>query len=144
MTSEHSTAPHPPTSADAPLEMSVETVRCDATHALVRVAGELRLATSAPLLAVLRSHHRTGRRFVRLDVSRVTHVDDAALPDIVRVHQDLLATRGTLVVTGVRSAVARALRRTGLDEVLFVGGARADGDTPDGFELRDVLALAAR
>lgn len=115
--------------------MHVETVDLDATSALVRVGGELDLATSAPLWAVLDSHLRAGRRFIRLDMSGVTFLDATALSGIVSVHERLLAARGTLVVNGVRSLVARVLRMTGLDEVLFVGGPRADRDTD---HLRDL------
>lgn len=111
--------------------MSVRTVRFDDTNALVKVNGELDLSTAAPLWAVLDSHLAAGRRFLRLDLSGVTFLDATALTGITRAHKELLARRGTLVVTGVRSLVGRVLRMTGLDEVLFVGGPRADDDLPD-------------
>jgi anti-sigma B factor antagonist len=110
--------------------MSVETVRFDAAGALVKVLGELDLSTAAPLWAVLESHLAAGRRFLRLDLSGVTFLDATALTGIVRVHRELLTRRGTLVVTGVRALVGRVLRMTGMDEVLFVGGPRADDDLP--------------
>ncbi len=108
--------------------MSVDTVRCDATRAIIKVTGELDLTTAAPLWAVLQSHLAAGRRFLRLDLSGVTFLDATALSGITLAHQKLLASRGTLVITGVRSLVARVLRMTGLDEVLFVSGPRADDD----------------
>lgn len=111
--------------------MSVETVRFDRIRAVIKVAGELDLQTAAPLWGVLESHLGAGRRFLRLDLSGVTFLDATALTGIARVHQDLLARRGTLVITGVRALVGRVLRLTGLDEVLFVGGLRADDDTFD-------------
>jgi anti-anti-sigma factor len=112
--------------------MSVETVRLDPTRALVRAVGELDLGTAAPLWAVLQGHLAAGRRFLRLDLSGVTFLDATALSGITAVHRDLLAQRGTLVITGVRPLVARVLRMTGLDDVLFIGGPRADDDTFDG------------
>jgi anti-anti-sigma factor len=118
--------------------MSVQTVRFDDTKALVKVNGELDLSTAAPLWAVLDSHLAAGRRFLRLDLSGVTFLDATALTGITRAHKELLARRGTLVVTGVRSLVGRVLRMTGLDEVLFVGGPRADDDLPV-----DLTGLAA-
>ena len=118
--------------------MSVDTVRFDQTRALIKVNGELDLSTAAPLWAVLQSHLAAGRRFLRLDLSGVTFLDATVLTGITRAHQDLLARRGTLVITGVRALVSRVLRMTGLDEVLFVSGPRAEDDvTP-----RDALAEA--
>jgi anti-sigma B factor antagonist len=111
--------------------MSVDTVRFDRTRAIIKVTGELDLGTAAPLWAVLQNHVAAGRRFLRLDVSGLTFLDATALSGITRAHQDLLANRGTLVITGVRSLVARVLRMTGLDEVLFVSGPRSDDDDLD-------------
>jgi anti-anti-sigma factor len=118
--------------ASLPVEtrVDVETARCDRLRALIKVAGELDLGTAAPLWAVLRGHVDTGRRFLRLDMSEVTFLDATALTGITAVHRDLLRRRGTLVITGVHSLVARVLRVTGLDEVLFVSGPRADDDLP--------------
>jgi anti-sigma B factor antagonist len=110
--------------------MSVETAYCDVTRALVRVSGDLDISTAAPLRAVLDGHLASGRRFLRLDLSQVTFLDAAALGGITRVHHNALAARGTLVITGARPPVARMLRVTGLDDVLFVGGARAEDDCP--------------
>lgn len=110
--------------------ISVETARCDRLRALIKVTGELDLRTAAPLWAVLQGHVNSGRRFLRLDVSGVTFLDATALTGITAVHRDLLHRRGTLVITGVRSLVARVLRVTGLDAVLFVSGPRADDDLP--------------
>lgn len=120
--------------------MAVDTVRFDAVRANIKVVGELDLATAAPLWAVLQGHLAAGRRFIRLDMSGVTFLDATALSGITRAHRDLLAARGTLVITGVRARVARVLRLTGLDEVLFVGGSRADDDTFAPGEHADLLA----
>lgn len=122
--------------------MSVETVRLDREGANIKVSGELDHSTAAPLWAVLQSHVASGRRFLRLDLSNVTFLDATALTGITRVHQELLARRGTLVVTGVRSLVGRVLRLTGLDEVLFVGGPRADDDTFEAHELSEIQRTA--
>jgi anti-sigma B factor antagonist len=118
--------------------VAVETVRFDRLRALVKVTGELDLATAAPLWAVLQGHVAAGRRFLRLDMSGVTFLDATALTGITRAHQELLVRRGTLVITGVRVLVSRVLRLTGLDEVLFIGGPRSDDDLPDPLTLADV------
>jgi anti-sigma B factor antagonist len=123
-------------------QMSVRTVRFDDSRASVKVDGELDMGTAAPLWAVLRSHMSAGRRFLRLDVSGLSFVDATALSGITTVHRELLASRGTLVVTGVRSLVGRVLHMTGLDEVLFVSGPRADDDAERWSELSDADRVA--
>jgi len=125
-------------------ELAVDTVRFDRLHALVKVRGEVDLATAPPLWAVLEGHVAAGRRFLRLDLSGVTFLDATALSGITRAHQDLLRRKGTLVITGVRALVARVLRITGLDEVLFVSGPRADDDRPLPAGISAVRALRSR
>ncbi|WP_375498589.1 STAS domain-containing protein [uncultured Jatrophihabitans sp.] len=110
--------------------LSVETVALDFQGATVQVGGELDLGTAPPLWAVLRSHLLAGRRFLRLDVTSLTFVDASALAGLRAIHDEALAARGTLVVTGVRALVARVLHLTGFDEVLFLGGSRAEHELP--------------
>jgi anti-anti-sigma factor len=113
---------------DTDTRMSVDTPEYDAHRALVKVCGELDLSTVAPLKAVLDGHLAAGRRFLRLDLSEVTFMDAVSLGGITVTHHRALEHRGTLVLTGARPPVTRMLRLTGMDEVLFVGGPRADDD----------------
>lgn len=108
--------------------MSVDTVHIGDQRAHVKVTGDLDLATAAALWAVLHGHLLAGRRFLRLDLSDVTFVDAATLTALQRVHDDALERRGTLVLTGVHDRIARILRIAQLDDVLFIGGSRADDD----------------
>ena len=114
--------------AAPPWSVAVRTTHYDDLHALVTVTGELDAATRAPMWAVLEAHLGAGRRYLRLDPSGVTRVDASALAGLVRTHQDALRNRGTLVITGVRGAVAEMLRSTGLDQRLLISGMRADDD----------------
>lgn len=109
-------------------ELIVETVRLDEHRAHVKASGDLDLSTGALLWAVLDAHVAVDRCFLRLDLSGVTFIDATALGGIARVHHETLARRGTLVLTGVRTRIATLLRLTGLDQVLFIGGPRADDD----------------
>lgn len=106
--------------------MSVDTLRLDELRAHVRVSGDLELSTGAPLRAVLHGHLAAGRRYLQLDLSSVGFLDASALSGIAEVHHAALKQRGTLLITGVSAHVARLLRLTGLDGVLFVGGPRAE------------------
>lgn len=110
--------------------MSVETIRFDRLRAHVRAEGEIDISTAAPLWAVLDGHLAAGRRFLRLDVGGVTFLDASGLSGVTQVHRDALAKRGTLVLTGVHTHVAKLLRLTGLDDVLFIGGSASPHPTP--------------
>jgi anti-sigma B factor antagonist len=118
-----------------PSTLSVDTVRLDPLGAVIKVVGVIDMSTAAALWAVLQGHLAAGRRFLRLDLSGVTLLDATALTGITRAHHDLLRRRGTLVITGVHSLVSRVLRVTGLDELLFVSGPRADHDWLAGQDL---------
>ncbi len=123
--------------------ISVDTVRFDTLRALIKVRGEIDRTTAAALWAVLQGHLAAGRRFLRLDLSGVTVLDASALHGLTHAHQQVLGNRGTLVITGVRSLVARVLRVTGLDQQLFIGGPRSDDDLPDGLDLGSRSTQAA-
>jgi anti-sigma B factor antagonist len=99
--------------------LSVETVGLDSHRAHVRVTGDLDMSTAPPVWAVLESHLAAGRRYLRLDLSGVPFLDAATLTGLSQLHQSALAERGRLLLTGVRPRVARVLRLTGLDKVLF-------------------------
>ena len=118
----------PPLAEADEADLVVETVRFDQLRAYVKASGDIDLSTGPLLWAVLDGHVTMGRRFLRLDLSGVTFLDATALSGVARVHRETLARRGTLVLTGVRTPMAKLLRLTGLDEVLFIGGPRADDD----------------
>lgn len=125
MSHAHAVPPAPPidvttTAADT---FEVTTVRTDANRAAVQAQGEMDLANADLLTEVLGSHLAAGRRFVRLDLSRLAFVDCAGLRVLVLAHNQFLTQRGTLILTGVGARIAHLLHTTHLDEALFV----ADG-----------------
>lgn len=79
------------------------TVNFDATRASLRATGVLDSGTAGALAAAANEHIVARRRFVRLDLSRVTSVDDAAVAVLTKIHSRLLAEGGTLILTGVDS-----------------------------------------
>jgi anti-anti-sigma factor len=80
-------------------------------------------ATVGLLAAALEEELRRAHRFVRLDLSRLTFMDGAGLEVLAQAHNQFLAARGTVVLTGLSRQVTRLLAITRLDEALFV----ADG-----------------
>lgn len=115
------------------LETSIVTL--NPSLAIIRLRGELDCATAELLTAVLANQRANGRRYLRLDLSALEFLDCAGLNAIVRAHHHALASRGTLVLTGLPQHVCRLLRIAGLDNVLCI----ADGlaDLP---HLRDLVA----
>ena len=61
-----------------------------------------------------------GRRYVRLDMGRVTVSDHGCLPALLEVHEMFLAERGLLVLTSLSPDLAGLLRRRRLERALFI------------------------
>lgn len=88
----------------------VRTSSCDATRANLTVSGDLDDDGAAVLSEVIEGHIRAGRRFLRLHLGGVRGLGDAAMVVIARAHEQLLAGRGTLILTGVSGRIEAALR----------------------------------
>jgi anti-anti-sigma factor len=127
-----STARRAPEDFSTPVsDASIETTRFDRRSASISVRGDLDVAIAAQLWSVLQQNLLAGRRFLRLDLSAVTFVDAAAVTAIVEVHHEALYRRGTLVLVGVTSLVAKVLSLTGVDDLLLIAGPRSDNDQPN-------------
>jgi anti-anti-sigma regulatory factor len=88
----------------------VRTASCDATRANVYVSGDLDCDGAAVLAQVIDGHVRAGRRFLRLNLGGVRTLDPAATMVIARAHEQLLATKGTLILIGVGGRIEAVLR----------------------------------
>ena len=88
----------------------VRTSSCDAIRANLTVSGDLDDDGAAVLSEVIEGHIRAGRRFLRLHLGGVRSLGDAAMVVIARAHEQLLAGRGTLILTGVSGRIEAALR----------------------------------
>ena len=88
----------------------VRTLRCDATRANVRVSGVLDTDGAAVLAQVIDGHMRAGRRFLRLHIGGVRSMSDDAVAAIAAAHEQLLARRGTMILTGVSASMEIVLR----------------------------------
>lgn len=92
----------------------------------LRAHGVLHSAGADMLGAVLTTQREFGVQYVRLDLREVTTIDPVGIDALLRAHQCFLASRGTLVLTGVCGPVREALAAAGLDRVLFTVGPTAD------------------
>jgi anti-sigma B factor antagonist len=92
----------------------------DSTRATIQLLGEMDLATADLLTAALDRQLAAGRRFIRLDVSGLRFMDCAGLHALLSAHNRFLAARGTLVLMGVGTRIARLLSLTHLEGALLV------------------------
>jgi anti-anti-sigma factor len=100
--------------------LEVRVLATDATRAAAELHGEMDLAAADLLAKVLDNQLAAGRRFVRLDLSRLEFLDGAGLDVLINAHDRLLAARGMLTLTGLAPRIARLLRITHLDQALYV------------------------
>ena len=85
----------------------------------LRIAGELDVATSAPMRRALREAFDSGTRDVVLDVAAVTFMDAAALGMLLGAHRLFTGAGGALQLTNPQRGVRRVLEVTGLDRLLL-------------------------
>jgi anti-sigma B factor antagonist len=85
-------------------------------EALVRVRGELDLATSPVVSRRLREEIDAGCRSILLDLSEVTFVDASALGMLTLTRRALRDQQGTLKFVAYKPAFLRLCRATGLVE----------------------------
>ncbi len=102
-----------------PGTLLVEPVASAAAWALLRLRGELDLATRASLAAVLAELLDGGCRDVRIEMTGLTFCDTAGLSALDAAYRAFLAAGGTLALTGVAGPARRLLELTGLDRTLL-------------------------
>lgn len=96
-------------------DFSISTRRCDRVTAELHLAGHLDEHGAAVLRAMVDTHLRDGRRFLRIDVRRVGGADRAALRLLAELHRHLLDRRGTLILTGVTAPLETVLAKAEAD-----------------------------
>lgn len=82
--------------------------------AIVALAGELDLAVSAELDAVVTGVLEDGLRLVLVDLDALTFCDSTGLGALLRTSKRVRAAGGTCVVAGARDAVERLLTLTSM------------------------------
>jgi anti-anti-sigma regulatory factor len=98
----------------------VHTARADATRANLHVSGELGSDGAVVLAQVIDGHLRAGRRFLRLHIGGARTLGEQAIAVIADAHEQLLARRGTMILTGVSPAMEDVLRAATLTSPLLM------------------------
>lgn len=98
----------------------VRTARADATRANVHVSGHLDAGAAVVLAHVIDGHLSAGRRFLRLHIGGVRGLSPEAIQVIAEAHEQLLARRGTMILTGVSSTLEDVLRAATLTSPLLM------------------------
>src|SRR6476661_8949649 len=82
-------------------QLAVDTTHRDTSSAVMCASGILDARTAPALVCVVEGHLLRGRRFLRLNVSRLRIGDAEGVGAVVEAHRRVLAARGTLILTGV-------------------------------------------
>lgn len=101
---------------DVGFELTV--VDLDPARSVLCAAGELDILARRALIDRLQHQQDAGKRFVCLDLSRVTFMDCSCLRVLETFHHSFLQLHGRLILTGVNLRVARILTLTGLHDSL--------------------------
>ena len=90
----------------------------DTGTAVIRVVGDVDLATSPMLMQTINDALDDDARHVHVDLSAVDFLDSTGLRVLVDGHRRAAQRDGRLYVTGATEIVARVLAITGLTEAL--------------------------
>ncbi|MGH2629842.1 MAG: STAS domain-containing protein [Actinomycetota bacterium] len=101
------------------------------THAtggwtVVRIAGELDLATSAALRSALESGFARDTPRLAVDLTEVTFMDSSSLGVLVAYLKRAREQAGDLMLVGVQGSPAKVISLTGLDAVFRIEDSVAD------------------
>jgi anti-anti-sigma factor len=86
---------------------------------VIRLAGELDLATAEQTREALRATDLTTTRSLVVDLSALTFCDSSGLRLLVQLHHVTVAHGGAFDVVGAHGIVADAIDLTGLTEILY-------------------------
>lgn len=102
--------------------LSVSIVADDRADPVIRLAvsGELDLRTVDQLAAALSAQLADGCRTLLLDLSGLSFCDVTGMNALLRAHRAFTDAGSLLIVTGYRPPLARYLRLTGLDRILYL------------------------
>ena len=101
-------------------DLTITITDSDKQRCMLCVVGEVDFATSPLLHAMLEQQLACGRKYARVDMSRVAFIDTAGVEVLLEMHRSYLAARGTLVILDATPKLRCLLRLLELDSVLLV------------------------
>jgi anti-anti-sigma factor len=119
-----------PPEEESPVQTLNLTTECHNGRAVVRLRGELDIATVDDLRRHLRAARRTYGEHVILDLTDLEFMDSHGLSAIVSCHKAVTAAAGSLALVSPRPIVRRTLEITGLDRRLDVFDSFEEAMTP--------------
>ena len=102
---------------EVPLHITVDD---DGAVAMVRLAGELDVATAADFRNCLTELHLAGQRRFIVDLSEVDFMDSTAIGVLVAATKRFRASDGDVAVAAPSDRVRRVLELTSLDKFLVI------------------------
>ena len=87
---------------------------------LVRVVGELDMATSSELRRRVEACLRTNRTSVIIDLNGLTHMDSSGLAALISAHQLTQERQGRLALVITSESVRRTVEVRGLDRLFTI------------------------
>jgi anti-anti-sigma factor len=95
-------------------------VSTDTTRGTAALSGELDIAGTGRLRAVLDRLRHDGYTEIVIDLAELSFLDAAGLGVLARAHGEFRAAGGRIVLVGLDPGHRRLLALTGLDEILDV------------------------
>jgi stage II sporulation protein AA (anti-sigma F factor antagonist) len=93
---------------------------------LLRLEGELDVATTPRFRTEVQRALEAGTKAVIVDLEEVTFMDSSMLKELLRAHSQLSHRGGLLVLAAVQSAVQRLLELTRTSELLHLAATREE------------------
>lgn len=115
-------------------DLEVAAAHVGSETVVIRLQGELDFANVHHLTSAVEAQLGQGRNGIRLDVSRLTFLDAAAMGAIVHAHHRCRAEHGSRVLIGVGARTARLLRIARLDQALSVADATNEARSQESAE----------
>jgi anti-anti-sigma factor len=109
-----------------PPAFAIETLSAPDGVLLLRLEGELDVATTPRFRTEVERGLEAGKQAVVIDMEEVTFMDSSMLKELLRAHSELSPRGGVLVLAAVHPTVRRLLELTRTSELLRLADTREE------------------